>query len=292
MSSVLDVVLVTAHGVEVSDQDDAPLLDALRDRGLEVDLWAWHDDVDWSRTRAAVIRTTWDYTDRHEDFLAWCERAADATRLFNPPDVVRWNTHKSYLLELEERGAPIVPTAWLARGDDVDLVALLETQAWGRAVVKPTVDAGAKGLATVTAADADSITAGQEHLDRLLDSGDVMIQPYITSIETEGELSVIVIDGKVTHAVRKLPQEGDFRIQVEWGGTYRPETPDRDITRLAEWIVEATGHDLLYARVDLVFDEYGAPMLGELEATEPSLYLTVVPSAAPTVAAAIERRLP
>jgi glutathione synthase/RimK-type ligase-like ATP-grasp enzyme len=285
----VDVALVTgAAGPSFMHEVDARLAAALRGRGARVHAPRWNDgEVDWESFDVAVVRTTWDYVDDRDAFVAWAAATADRTALWNPADVLRWNTHKSYLLELEDRGAPVVPTAWLAQGDRLDLTELLASRGWSRAVVKPAVAAGSEGLARV---DATQAAAGQRHLDALLATGDAMVQPYLSSVETRGELSVIVVDGEVSHAVRKRPTAGEFRIQEEFGGRYVAETLDRDAAELAAWLVDAAGTELLLARVDLLEDEVGALQLAELEATEPDLYLDAAPGAAARVADAILRR--
>jgi glutathione synthase/RimK-type ligase-like ATP-grasp enzyme len=287
----LDVALITGtDGPSFMAEVDAPLAAALERRGAHVHAPRWNDpDVAWDRFDVAVVRTTWDYLADREAFVAWAQAAADVTSLWNPPEVLRWNTHKSYLLELEDRGAPVVPTAWLAQGDRVDLGALLASRGWHRAVVKPAVSAGSEGLVRVQDGSGE-VADAQRHLDRLLAQGDVLVQPYLPTVETRGELSVVVVDGQASHAVRKRPIPGEFRIQEEFGGRYELEALDRDAADLATWLVEATGTELLLARVDLLEDEVGALQLAELEATEPDLYLAAAPAAAETVADAIVRR--
>jgi glutathione synthase/RimK-type ligase-like ATP-grasp enzyme len=285
---VPSVALATARNLPRMDQDESALAPALQALGLEVEVVAWDDETaDWSAFDLVLIRSTWDYDDRRDDFVAWAERTAGVTTLLNGPDVVRWNTHKGYLIELEERGAPIVPTAWLGQGDRVELDVLLTDRGWDDAVVKPAVGAGSRGLSRVRRGDA----AGQEALDALLVRGDAMVQPFVAEVATEGELSLVVYDGTFSHAVRKVPAAGDIRIQVEYGGTYTQVVPDPDTIALAEWVVESTGQPLLYARVDLLPDAAGGWQLGELEATEPSLYLHWVPEAAERLARIVEARL-
>lgn len=297
----MQVALVTGGGPDFITEVDGPLTAALQRQGVAVHAPRWDDAaVDWSRFDLALVRTTWDYTARRDEFVAWAATAAAATRLWNPADVLRWNTHKSYLLELEERGAPVVPTAWLGQGDQVELAALLAARGWRRAVLKPAVAAGSEGLERVRldpTAPSSPVReldppAGQRHLDRLLAAGDVLVQPFLEDIERSGELSVVVVDGQVTHAVRKQPQPGDYRVQEEFGGSMQPVTPDPAARELARWVVEATGAELLVARVDLVADEVGTWQLAELEATEPDLYLRVAPAAAEPLADAVLRRLP
>ena len=237
-----------------------------------------------------MIRSTWDYTTDVDAFHAWARRVeAAGTQLHNPAEVVRWNTHKGYLLELEERGAPIVPTAWLGRGDEVDLAELAVARHWDGVVAKPAVGAGAEGLLVVP--PGTDPAPHQPTFAALTAAGDAMVQPFITSVHEQGELSVVVVDGRVSHAVRKLPADGEVRTQIEFGARYVAEEPDPDAAALAEWLVEATGHDLLYARVDLLADDDGSWLLGELEAIEPALLFAWAEGSAATFADALLRRL-
>jgi glutathione synthase/RimK-type ligase-like ATP-grasp enzyme len=297
----VDVALVT--GRMASDLAryaagiDAPLVDALAARGATVHAPRWDDEgVDWSAFDVTVVRTPWDYPQRRDRFVTWAERTGVVTSLWNTPDVLRWNTHKSYLLELEERGAPVVPTAWLAAGDRVDLGDLLVSRSWPRAVIKPAVASGSDGLLRVVhpvGADGSRVDpdvgVGQHHLDRLLDEGDVLVQPYLESVERDGEVSVVLVDGTPTHAVRKTPVRGEFRIQEQFGGRYeRLDLAGAAAApaALARWVLEAAGHEFLYARVDLLLDENGAWQLAELEVTEPDLYLALAPGVATVLAEA------
>ena len=281
------IALATAADQVHTDQDDAPLLAALSAAGHEAALIAWDDpDVDWGHWDAVLVRTAWDYHHRRDDFVAWAQRVESVTRLFNPAEVIRWNTHKSYLLELEERGAPLVPTAWLARGDTVDLPTLARARGWEQVVLKPAVGAGGDGVHLV-----DPVS-GQERLEGLLASGDVLVQPFLETIASSGELSVILFDGQISHAVRKRPGEGAFLVQIEHGGSYEPlDAVPGDAGELATWIVSVTGHDLLYSRVDLVPDAVGVWQLTELELAEPGLYMHLVPGSAERLVTAMEARL-
>jgi len=251
---------------------DVTLHAALRARGVDFERPLWNDAaVDWSTFDLAVIRTPWDYTEDREGFLAWAQRAATQVTVENPPDVLRWNTHKSYLIELEERGVPVVPTAWFAQGDTIDLAALCAARGWSEFIVKPAVAAGSDGVLRAGEGHAD-VQAAQVHLEGLLTAGDAMVQPFRARI-VEGELSLVAVEGRVTHAVRKLPADGEYRVQGRFGGRYAPEVAAGDAVALAEWILETLGTTLLFARVDLVLADDGTLELGELEATEPDLYL-------------------
>jgi glutathione synthase/RimK-type ligase-like ATP-grasp enzyme len=283
-------IALVAGGTPTPDVD-APVVTALRTLGATVHAPSWSDpDVDWASFDVAVVRTTWDYPARREAFVDWAGRAAAATALWNPADVLRWNTHKSYLLELEDRGAPVVPTAWLAAGDRVDLGELLAARDWKRAVIKPAVGNGADGV--LRTVDVDE-AAAQAHLDRMLGTGDAMVQPYLDAVAAHGEVSVVVVDGQVTHAVRKTPAVGDYRVQEDHGGANARLDLDgegAEPAALARWLLDAAGHELLYARVDLVPDENAAWQVAELELTEPDLYLGLAPEVGEVLARAILAR--
>jgi glutathione synthase/RimK-type ligase-like ATP-grasp enzyme len=269
---------------------DTALHAELGARGIAFERPCWNDaSVDWSRFELAIVRTTWDYTADRDGFVAWAEATARLVPLENPADVLRWNTHKSYLLELEERGAPIVPTAWLAQGDRADLAALCAARGWDEVVVKPAVAAGSDGVSRV-AVGAAARRRGQEALDALLTQGDAMVQPFRSRI-TEGELSLVAIDGRITHAVRKRPSDGEYRVQGQFGGRYARETPSADALALGEWVLDTLGTRLLYARVDLVPADDGTLEVGEVEATEPDLYLELSREGTTALVDAIEHRL-
>lgn len=284
----MHVALASASGLAEMDQDEEVLAEALVPLGVTTSIEMWDDpNVAWGDADGVVIRSAWDYTARRDEFMAWATQVEAVTPLWNPSDVVRWNSHKGYLLELEDRGVPIVPTAWLAAGDTADLATLAAARGWRDVVVKPCIGAGAEGLLRIRG----DLTEGQDAFGRLVSTADVMVQPFLPRLPVEGELSVVVIDGTVSHAVRKQAAPGDIRIQIEFGGTYTPEETDTDTARLAEWIVESCGQDLLYARVDLVPDDDGSWMLGELEAVEPALYLEWAPDRGAALASALVARL-
>jgi glutathione synthase/RimK-type ligase-like ATP-grasp enzyme len=260
---------------------------------LDIDARAvvWSDSaVRWSEFDLVVVRSTWDYSrGRRDEFLAWAERVGSQTQLRNASDVLRWNTHKGYLLQLEERGVPTVPTAFLAQGDRVDLGALVTDRGWGDVVIKPCVGGGARGAVLVPARAASS---RQAEFEALLADGDTMVQPFLSAVATRGEVSIVSMGGAYSHAVRKVPAKGDWRVQESLGGRTQAWGPPPDVVALAEWVLEVTGHDYLYARVDLLPDDDGTWQVTEVEVTEPSLYLGVGDGAADRFAAAITAALP
>ncbi len=282
------------------EKDDLPLLAALQDLGAAVETVAWDDEaVRFGDYDACLIRTTWDYWDdgqggdRRDEFIAWAERVGGLTRLFNPAPIIRWNTHKRYLRDLEAAGAKLVPTLWLPRGSVVDVGSALGERGWSRGFIKPQVGACARGTLRFSA-DRPGLAAAQAHVDRHLAREDMMLQPYLHRVETEGETSLIFFDGVFSHAVQKIPVPGDYRVQDDFGASDRPAQVSAEQVNAARSLVAAAGGEhqpLLYARVDMMRDNQGHWVLGELEAVEPSLFFRHDAAAAGRLARALLRRL-
>ncbi|HVG00565.1 MAG TPA: hypothetical protein VND68_12060 [Chloroflexia bacterium] len=284
----MDVALVTYARLPDLDSDDRLLLQALRARGVNAGAAVWDDQsFDWSWTKLCVIRSTWDYHQRHADFMAWAEQAASVSQLWNPIEALRWNTHKGYLRDLAERDIPTVPTEWLYAGMTVQLQELLDNRGWQRAVLKPAVSASAYSTILV---DEGSISEAQDLANRLLPSRDLMLQPFIESVETHGERSLIFIDGVFTHAVRRPSVLTDPEY-AKGHGKYIAVEPATDEPIFGAGVLRAAGFPTLYARVDVVRDGEGKLSLMELELVEPSLWLAQSPGAVDRFAEGIISRL-
>ena len=283
------VALATAISIHKDDLDDPPLRAALEAAGVEARVLAWDDPAAQPQIRAAaacVIRSTWNYVHNHARFVAWADELAGFTNLFNPAPVVRWNSHKGYLLELERRGIPVVPTHLVQRGSEPPALASLTALGSDTPtlVIKPAVSAGSYGALRVGPTATDR-AAGEAHLQRFLGERDMLIQRYLPSVEDYGERSLIWIDGAFTHAVRK-----QARFSGDQENISQAAMPIADDERaLAERILPLVPWPLLYARVDLVRDQEGQPRLMELELIEPSLFFGREPAAAERMAAAIAR---
>ena len=289
------IALPTCSNLPDWEVDDVALHEALARRGVEFERPVWNDaGVDWSRYLACLIRTTWDYQEQRDAFVAWAQRVSRETRLFNPVDIVRWNTHKSYLRDLERRGVQITPTVWLERGARVDLKTILDARGWRRAVLKPAIGAAARGTLRFEATSA-GIAQAEAHLHRLLPSEAMLLQPYLDRVETDGELSAIFFDGEFSHGVRKIPVPGDYRVQDDFGASDEPaRLSDAEVVMARKCIAAAdrnTSRSLLYARADFLRDATGRLLLSELELVEPSLFFRHSPDAAGRLADALCRRL-
>jgi len=280
------IALVTCLDRPVIDADDEPLRSALLARGIGVVACAWDDPtVDWATLDLCVIRSTWNYHHRRDAFVAWAADVSTTTRLWNPFSLIQWNTHKGYLRDLEQGGIPIIPTLWLPRHSSVDLRAALTERRWDQAVVKPAISASAHKTILVTDG---SLAEGQAHVDALLVTKDAMVQPFVSSVRTSGERSLMVIDGALAHTILRRPklppgEAGKWDVLI---------TPEDDEVALAHAVLRLVSPAPLYARVDVVRDGEGQVRLMELELVEPSLFLTQAPTSAQRFADAIISRLP
>jgi glutathione synthase/RimK-type ligase-like ATP-grasp enzyme len=293
-----NIALVTAAAARDQDEDLAPLADALRAQGISVHIVDWDDaSADWSAFDLALLRSTWDYTMRFAEFLAWVRRAGERTLLLNPLPVIRWNTDKHYLAELAAAGVPVVPSAFVEPGEDAAraLEQFLRAHASAEFVVKPAIGAGSRDAQRYARAQ---VADAQTHVQRLLDvQRSVLLQPYLDRVDAHGETALVFFGGVYSHAIRKgpllRPNEGPTRalFAVEH---ISPRTPSVEEMRVAERTLQAIpfGQTLLYARVDLIQGDKGEPQVLELELTEPSLFFAHAAGSAERFVQAILPRLP
>ena len=260
--------------------DEPLLVAALEAAQVPTRVLAWDDpSVDWAAPRLVVIRSTWNYHHHPEAFLAWAESCG--ARLANPASTVEWNHHKRYLRDLEASGLPVVPTLWLTAGQEYDLPGLLKDRAWSDVVVKPAVSAGSHKTSRLRA------PLDLTPLRELVASCDTMVQPYVSSVDTYGERSVICIDGSLTHAIRKSPR---LSGQAESVSETLPIADDERALASGVLSLESILGKPLYGRVDIVRNDADRPMLSEVELIEPSLFLRQNPLALGKLVAAIVRR--
>jgi glutathione synthase/RimK-type ligase-like ATP-grasp enzyme len=279
------LALATATDVAKEDFDMPPLLAALAAAGVPARVLAWDDpaaQAQFAGAGACLVRSTWNYIRNHDRFCTWADTVAAATTLWNPAPVVRWNSHKGYLLELESRGISIVPTRLVPRGSSGSPSAVMGE--WTDVVVKPAVSAGSFGTLRVNAANR---AAGEQHLVEFTRERDMLVQRYEPSVEGYGERSLIWLDGEFTHAIRKSAR---FLGDQERVSTQAMPIAD-DERALAQRVLAQAPGPLLYARVDLVRDPAGQPRLMELELIEPSLFFDQQPGSAARLARAIAQRL-
>lgn len=270
-------------------REEALLASALGEAGLRVARCSWSDPgVDWTQCGCALFRSTWDYFDRFAEFSLWLERVSAATRLFNDAGLIRWNVDKHYLADLAARGVEIVPTRFVERGERASLAAIMAAEGWDEAVFKPAVSGAARLTFRVNRA---TVAAHEAVFARCVADEAMMVQVFEPSIVEDGELSLVVIDGSTTHAIRKTPRAGDFRVQDDHGGTVHPHVPAAAERAFAEAAVAACPSLPLYARVDFVRSGPDTFRLMELELVEPELFFRFHPPAAQVLARALAEKL-
>jgi hypothetical protein len=269
---VPDIWLATCSALPTGGPEDGPAIDAaFAALGLDARWVVWDDDtVDWADAPLLAIRSTWDYDTRHEEFLQWAAKVDAATTMVNPLPVLRWNSVKTYLIELAAAGVPTVPT----------VEAIGSYLAEVPTVLKPSVGAGGRGVLVVPSGQAVSLHGGVN-----------IAQPLLESVRSDGEHSVFVLGGEPVAAAVKHPAAGEIRVHEEFGGrTVVAELTDEKVA-VSMAALRATEHrfgvSLPYARADLMRLEDGTLAVSELELVEPGLYADVVPEVAVAYAAAM-----
>jgi glutathione synthase/RimK-type ligase-like ATP-grasp enzyme len=290
------VALVSTRAARDLDEDMPPLLAAFAAAGAHAEIADWNDDgADWGRFDLALLRSAWDYTERLPEFLRWAEHVAARTALFNTLEVVRWNCDKHYLQRLAAQDVAVVPSSFVEPGTPASQVLDEFLARYGQAdlVVKPAVGAGSRDARRHARSERAAILA---HMQALLDQRrSVLLQPYLGSVDHHGESALIYIDGRFSHAIRKgplLPRGADASDALFAAEQITVRGAAAEERALAERIFAALPFGrLLYARVDLIRDDHGNPVLLELELTEPSLFLAHAPGSAERLAATALARL-
>ena len=265
----------------------ARLADALAGEGIETVPSPWTDHVEDASGLAdfplVLPVVAWGYHRDHGRWLKACATwAAADLPVANPPSVLAWNSDKTYLGRLADRGVPIAPTVWTEAVTDDQIAAVFAETGADQLIVKPTVSGGAWRTLR--------LSPGQALDDP--PAGPAMIQPYLPQIESEGETSLLVFGGRLSHVVNKRPVDGDFRIQVQFGGLYASlPAPPPGALEAAERVLAAIDEDLLYARIDMIPDGAGGWLLMEAELIEPDFYLAHDPRRGAGFAQAVRARL-
>jgi hypothetical protein len=290
----MEIALATCAGVPPEFDDDELLAESLRARGATAEFVRWDAAADWRRYDRVVIRSTWDYTQRREEYLAWAD-SVDG-RLRNAPALVRWNSDKHYLADLEAAGLPVVPTRFVAPGQEIG-----ELEGAGEVAIKPTISAGGRDTGRFRPAAHDGARA---LIESIVASGrTAMVQPYLEAVDRQGETALVFVAGRLAHVLAKravlapdevAPVRDDNLGAAE--AMYDPtlvtvgsaDDEQRELgRRVVDDLTRRFGATPLIARVDLVPGPDGAPLLLELEAVEPNLYLRQAPQTAELLAEAV-----
>ena len=268
-------------------EDDGLLQKELERQGISsvrVD-WA-RKDVDWSQYKFVVFRTTWDYFDRFLEFSQWLDAVSKQTKLCNPYSIIKWNMDKHYLKDLDSKGIPVTPSRFVEKGSTVNIEDEISKSGWHELVIKPCVSGAARHTYRVNKLNTKAI---ETVVNELLKHESFVYQPFLESVLTQGEDTLMLFDGKFSHAIRKLAKPGDFRVQDDHGGTVHDYQPDAEQIEFAEKAMAVCSTLPSYGRVDMVRDNQGKLALMELEMIEPDLWLRKHPPSAKLFAESIAR---
>lgn len=278
--SEIDVAILTEARYIKSDETDwyvsqivyeeSLIISRLLARGVKCRRVKWNDSqFDWGKCQLALFRSTWDYYEKLPEFLDWLNKTSAKIELINNRETILWNLNKKYLRDLENKGISVVRTCFFSKGEAVSpqkLFSMVDSQ---EIIVKPVVSGTAKDTYRLNSTNISALIPTVVDLFR---QQEMMLQPFQQSILNDGEISLIVIGGKCTHAIKKTPKSGDFRVQDDHGGKVTPYFPSDEERRFAEVAINNCGYQVMYGRVDVVRSNQGNLAIMELELIEPELF--------------------
>jgi hypothetical protein len=278
------IAFITCESKPLLTPDDQHLASTLGWMGWSVIPTPWTGDVDWANFDLILVRSAWDYHLRADEFRAWINDLRSRSCLFNSPELLLWNIHKRYLLDLRNKGVRIPPTVLATKGSAQSLKEILRVNGWNKAVIKPAISATAYQTWITTI---ESGANDQGRFEGQLNGADILVQQFLPEISAVGELSMIYFAGEFSHAVIKRAKHGDFRVQSDFGGTAERVDVSAEVAGAGKHIVRCAPRDSLYARVDGVMIE-GEFVLMELELIEPCLFFGSSVGSVATMASKID----
>lgn len=268
-------------------KEDRLLILALEQNGLKVTRTHWDNkEFNWNQTCFALFRATWDYFHRFKEFHFWLEQCSQHIHFINPYSIIKANMDKNYLACLQQKGVNIPPTLFIPRHTLVSLKKLLQKKTWRKVILKPAIGGGARHTYLF---DMDEVAHYEALFQQLLQKESLLVQEFQEQIQLKGELSFMIFGGQYSHCVLKKAKAGDFRVQDDFGGTVQSCVASPENIKLAEHIVKSWGKLPVYARVDMMWDNYDQLCLSELEMIEPELWLRKDAHAAQAMADAVCR---
>ena len=265
------------------------LKSAFEAQGLKVDITYWDNPTyEWQETKSVLFRTIWDYFERFDEFWEWLEQVKTKTRLINSYELIKWNIDKHYLKDISSWGIETVPTYFADKGCNMKLHEIAKRNQWKDLVIKPAISASAFKTYKILA---NEIQVNEKLFNSLVQERNMLVQPYFETITQLGEASLMVFDGKFTHAILKKAQPGDFRVQDDFGGTVHNYIPTKAEINFAEKVFETCKTKPVYGRVDIVWDNDKNFYLSELEIIEPELWIRNYPTCAERIAVAVDKIL-
>ena len=251
-------------------KEDGLLMDGLEKLNLKTIKKDWNDhNFNWSSTKSAIFRSTWDYFDQFSNFRNWLDIVKDQCFLINPYNQINWNLDKHYLLDLQKKDLPIVESVFVSKKSQLDLETISKSKNWKNIVVKPTISGAARHTYHLKN---NEIKKFQNKWLSLTNNEDFLVQEFQKNILSSGEIAVMLFGGKYSHSVLKKAKKGDFRVQDDFGGSVEIINPSLEIINLAEKTVKSLKTMPLYARVDIILDNGNNPVISELELIEPELW--------------------
>ena len=294
-----DVTLVTCRAYYEPDKitpyiqnilyEQELLKSSLEAQGLKVNVTFWDNpSYKWQETKSLLFRTVWDYFERFDEFWEWLEQVKTKTKLINSYELIKWNIDKHYLRDLKNNGIQVVPTYFADRGNNICLQEIANLNDWKHIVIKPAISASAFNTYKITN---DEIEQKEQLFHELLQTHDMLVQPFFPTISELGEASLMVFGGKFTHAILKKAKAGDFRVQDDFGGTVHDYNPTQEEIKFAEKVFQSCTSLPIYGRVDIVWDSNKHIYLSELEIIEPELWIRNRPESANKIAEAVNKIL-
>lgn len=272
------VALVTYDEYPNLTESDALLVEPLLKERINSSPIPWNDKtIDWSQFDAIILRSAWNYQFHYQEFLSWLSNLEKIkTRVFNPLPLLRWNSHKSYILDLQNKGVPVIPTIFNAKGKQNNLLNTMNNFHSDNIIIKPAIGASALGVTRIKRADCEK---SEESIQKLFATEDYLIQPLMKEVMIEGEYSLVFIGNIFSHAVLKKPKRNEFRSNSEFGAKEEIINPSKSLIRQAADVIRTVESNILYARVDGI-NANGKFILMELEFIEPHLFFDLKPEAA------------
>ena len=251
-------------------KEDRLVIEGLEKLNLRTIKKDWNDtNFNWSSTKSAIFRSTWDYFDQFSNFRNWLDLVKDQCYLINPYQQINWNLDKHYLIDLQKLDLPIVESVFVSKKTNLNLETISKSKNWKDIVIKPTISGAARHTYLLKN---DEIKNFQEKWLSLTSMEDFMVQEFQNNILSSGEIAVMLFGGKYSHSVLKKAKKGDFRVQDDFGGSVEKINPSLEIIQLAEKTIKSLKTIPIYARVDIIFDNNNRPVISELELIEPELW--------------------
>lgn len=265
----MQIALVTSKLHPDLLETDRNLINIFAEKRIIAEPVIWNNpDIDWTKFDYVIIRTTWDYFYHYTKFQYWLEDLEkNNIQVINHIHTIKKNVHKYYLRELQSRGVEIIPTLFVDKTDNLNLE-LFKSKLWRKNVIKPSFSADSYMTSVFTP---DELKKVENEYKEIAVQRNLLIQPFMEEIVEMGEISMIFFNKQFSHSILKTPQKGDFRVQSDYGGTYKRYNPSKKMIETGKFILSCWDDDLLYARVDGILSKDKFLMM-ELELIEPDLY--------------------